>query len=292
MTAKDTENFEEQGIRVFADAHVHIHDCFDFQDFFTAAARNFTSISSNGLSTPSNRYVLCLTETSRANKFKELSKQADQKSNSISRSQAVWRFERGANNVCLRASHPNFDEIEIVAGRQIVTAEKLEILALGTIERIEDGLAASNVITAVVDCGAIPVLPWGFGKWLGSRRRAVEDLIDEFADGTLYLGDNSGRPALMSDPAQFELARRLGIRILPGSDPLPFASECNKAGSFGFYTDVVPSLDGIWTDVRNMLQQGEGTLQSYGSLESPVRFVRNQVAMQYVMRISNRRRAG
>jgi hypothetical protein len=107
----------------------------------------------------------------------------------------------------------------------------------------------------------------------------------------LYLGDNSGRPVFMADPAEFALARRLGIGILPGSDPLPFASECIKVGSFGFYTDVVPHLDCIWPYVRNMLQQGEGTLHSYGSLESPLRFVRNQVAMQYVTRISNRWRA-
>jgi hypothetical protein len=291
MTSRDSEIRKEQGIRVFVDAHVHIHDCFGHQEFFTAAARNFAFLSSNGLSAQSHRYVLCLTETNKAYKFEELSRQADEASEVVRTNETAWGFKRGADNVCLGAIHPVLGEIEIVAGRQIVTAEKLEILALGTIERIKDGLVASDVVTAIVNSGAIPVLPWGFGKWLGSRRRAVEGLIDEFGDGTLYLGDNSGRPVFMADPAEFALARRLGIGILPGSDPLPFASECIKVGSFGFYTDVVPHLDCIWPYVRNMLQQGEGTLHSYGSLESPLRFVRNQVAMQYVTRISNRWRA-
>ena len=98
-------------------------------------------------------------------------------------------------------------------------------------------------------------------------------------------------PMILADPAEFAYATSLGIRILPGSDPLPFASEYNRVGSFGFYADVVPNLDGVWTGLRNMLQQGDGVLHSYGSLESPLRFVRNQIAMQYVTRVSNRRRA-
>ncbi len=47
------------------------------------------------------------------------------------------------------------------------------------------------------------------------------------------LGDNSGRPALSVVPRLFKLAARLGIPILPGSDPLPFPGEERKIGRYG-----------------------------------------------------------
>ena len=291
MTSKDSEIRKEQGIRVFVDAHVHIHDCFGLQEFFDAAARNFAFLSSNAASTTFHRYVLCLTETNRANKFEELSRQADDNSEDMRTDESIWSFKHGGSHTCLIAGHPVLGQIEIVAGRQIVTKEKLEILALGLVETLEDGLAASDVVKLVIKSGAIPVLPWGFGKWLGRRRRAVRNLIDEFGDGRLYLGDNSGRPAFMADLAEFALARRLGMRVLPGTDPLPFTSECDKAGSFGFYVDGVADSEDVWTGLRSMLQQGNGDLHYYGSLESPLRFLRNQVAMQYVTRVANRREA-
>jgi hypothetical protein len=155
MTSRDSEIHKEQGIRVFVDAHVHLHDCFEVQEFFTAAARNFALASSNTLSTTFHRYVLCLTETNRADKFEELSRQADEDSKAVGTKETVWSFKRGADNVCLSASHPVLGKIEIVAGRQIVTAEKLEILALGMFEKLEDGQAASDVVTSVISSGAV-----------------------------------------------------------------------------------------------------------------------------------------
>jgi hypothetical protein len=192
---------------------------------------------------------------------------------------------------CLFASHPTKKSIALIAGRQIVTAERLEILGLGLLECPQDGQPISDVVKIVLDRGAIPVLPWGFGKWLGARRRVVNETMSVFSGGSLYLGDNSGRPGILPTPPEFALANSLGMKILPGTDPLPFSSECDRAGSFGFYVDALGDRDRLWTGLRSLLRNGEGHLSSYGSLESPFRFVRNQVAMQYVTRISNRRKA-
>lgn len=291
MTPIEPDKNNSLSTRVFVDAHVHIHDCFGLQDFFDAAARNFANHSLNAIPAARHKYVLCLTETYHADKFGELASQADDNSAGIRTTDAVWSIRWGGGEECLIAGHPVLGEIEIVAGRQIVTAEKLEILALGFVGKWEDGLPASDVVKSVVSSGAIPVLPWGFGKWLGSRRRAVESLIDEFGDGSLYLGDNSGRPALMADPAEFALARRLGMRVLPGSDPLPFSFEYDRAGSFGFYVDNFVDRESVWTGLRAILRNGESSLHSYGALESPFRFMRNQIAIQYVTRIGKRRKA-
>ena len=273
--------------RMFVDAHVHIHDCFDFQDFLGAAARNFSFHASLLETKMDSRFVLCLTETCGTSKFGELTRQIDDPGPHAER----WTIQKSGEENCLVASHPSQGSIAIVAGRQIVTAERLEILGLGLLASPEDGQPISDVIKFVADCGAIPVLPWGFGKWMGGRRHVVRELIDKFGDGSLYLGDNSGRPRIMPTPAEFALAEKAGMKKLPGSDPLPFASEYDRAGSFGFYVDDVAIQDGIWARLRDILQAAESDVHDYGTLESPLRFLRNQIAMQYVTRVANRRKA-
>lgn len=52
-----------------------------------------------------------------------------------------------------------------MAGRQIVTAEKLEVLALGTDLDIDDGRPIREVLSLVTENGGLPVIPWGAGKW-------------------------------------------------------------------------------------------------------------------------------
>lgn len=284
MNPNSPEGRAEVGVRVFVDAHVHIHPCFDIQKLFDAAARNFMQQASRLDDQYHPEFVLCLTETSGVDTFGNLVQSACQ---SVS-SKTQWIFKRNSNNSTVVAHHEEFGSIHVVAGRQIVTKEKLEVLALGLDALPEDGLPIGQVVSEVTNQGAIPVIPWGFGKWLASRRRVVEKIIEQFSDGVLYLGDNSGRPAFMPTPPEFQRAREIGMRILPGTDPLPFGTEFDRAGSFGFYVDGVKNNDCIWTELRTMLQRGEGDLHQYGSLESPLRFVRNQVAMQYLTRVKNR----
>jgi len=268
---------------VFVDAHVHIHDCFDIDRFLDAAAMNLhTHVP--GESSRAPRFVLCLTETRGANKFADLLGRAGSPADG-------WQVRPGGSSRSLIATHSRLGEIEVVAGRQIVTAEKLEVLALGTRHEWDDGLPAETVIRSVLEAGAIPVLPWGFGKWLGRRRRVIESLIEKFDDGSVYLGDNGGRSAVLPTPPEFALAQARGIQVLPGSDPLPFESEYSRAGSFGFQVDGLPVKDGVWPILCAMLQRDEAKLKPFGRLESPIRFARNQIAMQYRTRFASRKRA-
>ena len=273
------------------DAHVHIHDCFDVQRFFDAAAANFLASAGRVSSKVPARYMLCLTETRSADRFTGLARQAATVQPAAGQPEAAWSFVPTADECCLVARHPVHGEIVVVAGRQIVTMERLEILGLGTVGTWEDGLAASEVIDSVLADGAIPVLPWGFGKWFGRRREVVASLIEDYGDGSLFLGDNSGRPAMMPEPPEFAIAKKSGMRVLPGTDPLPFKSEVDKAGSFGFFIDGVEDRESIWSSVRGLVRQRDIELHNFGSLETPLRFVRNQIAMQYLTRLASRRTA-
>lgn len=287
MNAQHPEKKEKNQVRLFVDAHVHIHDCFEVEDFLDATAANFShhaKMAGNGVN---SRYILCLTESSGINRFAALRSTHS----GLESSDSLWTCRPGVERECVIANHPDRGEIIVVAGRQIVTAERLEVLGLGLLDEVEDGLPISEVVRLVANREAIPVVPWGFGKWLGARRQVINSLLESVGKSLFYLGDNSGRPGMISAPSEFLRAARLGIRILPGSDPLPFASEIDRAGSFGFYVDGVGDSERVWTELRTMLQDGTGDLHQYGSLESPIRFVRNQVAMQYLNRFLSKRNA-
>ena len=217
-----------QGV-VFADAHVHIHDCFDESRFLDAAARNFLNqarIRTSG----GAAFVIFLTESAGADKFGTFAKRAKNESRTNRSGGEAWDFSFTDDERCLVARRSRGCELEIVAGRQIVTAERLEVLALGTLQKWKDGLPIGAVIESIREVGAIPVLPWGFGKWLGQRGRVIGSLMEEFGNGSVYLGDNGGRPRIIPDPQQFEIADQRGIRILPGSDPLPFLRNTTGPG--------------------------------------------------------------
>lgn len=277
MNAVHTDNGGFASGLLLVDAHVHVHDCFDLERFLDSAAGNFAGVASGLGAGAGYRAVLCLTETRRANKFAELVARAED-------SGSGWNVIAGSEPVSVTVEHPELGSMHIVAGRQIVTAERLEVLALGYADCPEDGDPMADVIDSVTAADALAVLPWGFGKWLGGRGRFLRSLIGEKHGRALFLGDNSGRPAGFREPAEFDLARGLGMRVLPGTDPLPFASECERAGSFGFMCRGTISDDRPWSDLRGLLLRPDVALDPYGRLESPLRFMRNQVAMQYYVR--------
>jgi hypothetical protein len=168
----------------------------------------------------------------------------------------------------------------LVAGRQIVTAERLEVLALGFEGFIPDGGSIRQVLERVRAAAAVPVIPWGFGKWWGERGRVVSALLKDHEALGFCLGDNSGRTTILGRPAHFEEAGRLGIPILPGTDPLPFPTEFGRAGRFGLVarTPIDPVRPAA--EAKRVLTGRLSGTTPYGRLETPLRFVRNQIAMQ------------
>jgi hypothetical protein len=132
----------------------------------------------------------------------------------------------------------------------------------------------------VKECGAVPVIPWGFGKWMGTRGKIVRDLLELARKTDIFLGDNGGRPAFLPRPVHFNSAESLGIRILPGSDPLPFSSEYWRPGSFGFLVEGAMNHEHPGKDLGYILLDPNTLPKPYGKLENPYRFFRNQIAMQ------------
>ncbi|MEM7710253.1 MAG: hypothetical protein AAF264_05775 [Pseudomonadota bacterium] len=118
----------------------------------------------------------------------------------------------------------------LIAGRQIVTREGIEVLALATTGRHADGRSVDTVLLDLRASGTPSVLPWGLGKWLGERGRRVASLIEADRDHPL-LGDNAGRPPGWPDRNLF---RETGPVVIPGTDPLPLPGSETQIGCYGF----------------------------------------------------------
>jgi hypothetical protein len=168
----------------------------------------------------------------------------------------------------------------IVAGRQVACREGLEVLVLGTRRRFTDGLPIREVLAETESLGVPRVIPWGAGKWLFRRGRLLNELVREFHGPTLFLGDEGGRPVFWGYPAHFGAAARLGVRDLPGTDPLPFPHDVNKVGRMGFRLELDLDPARPAASLMSALASQGAPLTRFAVLESPLRFVRNQIGMQ------------
>jgi hypothetical protein len=253
------------------DAHVHCHAGVPAEAFLDHAARNFAAgAAALGLA-PAAAWLL-FTEMAADHAFDALAERP---------SVGGWRIRRTAEPVTLVAEGPAAFPILLVAGRQIVTREGLEVLAIGTRGPFADGLDLAATIAAVKAADGLAILPWGFGKWWGRRGRILAEALDRATPGTLFLGDNAGRPALASPPAVFAAARAKSIPVLPGSDPLPLAAEAvDSAGRYGFVLEAVVDGDRPAAGLKERLLALREQPRSFGRRQSLLPFVHRQVAMQ------------
>lgn len=256
---------------VLVDSHVHLHDCFGAPAFLEMAAANFAAAArALGLeSTPAG--CLMLTESQGVDHFASLALGTA--------STGAWRVSATDEPVSLIAEKADVAPIVLIAGRQIVCREGLEVLGLGTRAAFTDGEPMREVLQRVVAEQALAVLPWGVGKWHGARGRLVADLIAA-SPVPLYVGDNGGRLSLAPAPKLFAAARRAGIQVLPGSDPLPFEAQLAKVAGYGFVADVALDQHHPFAALRSTIDRHDGALRPFGRLETVAGFIRSQVAMQ------------
>lgn len=138
---------------------------------------------------------------------------------------------------CLQVSIDGAEAMYLFAGRQLVTAERVEILALMVTKPIDDGLSATETVSAVLEASGLPVVAWAPGKWFFSRFAVVESLLDSFSPGQLLLGDSTLRPTIWPEPVLMKKARSAGFNVVAGSDPLPFAGEEAYMGQYALALD-------------------------------------------------------
>ena len=275
MVSNDLQRLGEQSAtKLLVDGHVHFHECFTWIAFLGAAARNFGRARSILGLTAGSPACLMFTESAGANHYRMLTQRPTQAS------LRGWRVETSDDGRSVQLTDPGDATIIVIPGRQIVTAERLEVLALGCIDELPDGRPIREIVRAVADRDAIAVIPWGFGKWLGRRGRIVRDLIER-KEVPFFLGDNGGRARIMSRPSLFGHAERLGTPVLGGSDPLPLAGQAERVGSYGFVLDAWRETSRPAPAISTRIQALKQSPSPFGELSSAASMLRSQVGLQW-----------
>jgi hypothetical protein len=264
---------DDSKMALLVDAHVHIYDCFDLDALFDAADRNFTRAAQRlGLDGAPREGMLLLTETVNDHAFDAMA--------AGKLKPKRWRVATTAEPAVLKVTLEGRPPLWMVAGRQIATREDLEVLALGTTARFPDGEPISTSLAASDQSAAMTALPWGFGKWWGQRGGIIERLMTAPRKRPLYGGDNGGRLAWSTRPRLLRLGERVGVKILPGTDPLPFAGQEVRVGGFGMMIPGWKSSDRPLQQLVASLADAPASPVEFGGLTGVSAFVRLQFAMQ------------
>ncbi len=258
---------------MLVDAHVHIHRCFDTATLLERAADNFRSAALPSDAKPQLTGALLLAEAASVDRFQELEGVVGEPSLN------GWEVRSTSDGEALTVTRGE-DRLLVVAGFQVTTAERLEILALATRSRIADGLPWLETIGRVNETGAVTVLAWGFGKWWFHRGELVRDAMESGKLNGILLGDNGGRPRLGSQPALFALAERAGVNILAGSDPLPFGHEIDRVGSYGSIVEGKLDMQTPARSLKRLLVEAGVAPKTFGRLQGLPGFLGGQARLR------------
>lgn len=190
-----------------------------------------------------------------------------------------WTLQPTEEAECILA-HSARHRLAIIAGRQVQTAERVEVLALGTVAVLVDGNSLRETIAAVHSAEALAVLPWGFGKWWGRRGRLVQEHLNALDGPRVFLGDNGGRTPTPFEPSLLRIARASRIPILPGSDPLPLPHEVGRVGSFGLMVELARSDSGVARALKATINGLTEQPVTYGRLSPWRRALRTQLGLK------------
>ncbi len=272
---------------IYVDAHVHIYSCFDLNVFFDAAHANFRRQAAKQDPDRPFTAVLFLTDWAQQRWFQHFALCAR---NAGGNAPGIdgWTFHPTAEKNSLLVRHPSGKELVLIAGRKIITSEVLEILALFAMSPFQDGVPFKSVLRIIEETGGLAVLPWAPGKWMGKRGALIKKLLEGTTEPRYFLCDNANRPVFWRRPALLSLGESKGLGILSGSDPLHFASEVRRAGNAGFRLEGSLDPQRPAHCLKQMLLNRRGPFRLYGSLETPWRFFRNQLAMQALKRLRRR----
>lgn len=201
------------------DTHLHLYPCFDLPLAFNQFLDNTARLGG----TQTSR-VACLAERFDCNYYQSIAA-GDIRLDGFTTDKVL------EDEVTLTRERDKLS-LSLLPGRQIISREKIEILALGCPQSLEDGQPALDVIYQIIQLGHVPVLPWSPGKWFGARGELIKRLISELGAGDFLIGDTPLRPYGWAIPRLMKLAKQKGFSVVAGSDPLPFSGEEHWLGAY------------------------------------------------------------
>ena len=142
-------------MRILADTHVHLYAAYDFGACFRRA---FAALRARAGGTEGDwRGALCLAERAGETLFAALR----------AGRAAIPGFRVAATDdpAAVTVVAPDHARLAVIAGRQIVSRERIEVLALGADAAVADGAPLDATLAAVRAAGALPVIAGAPGQW-------------------------------------------------------------------------------------------------------------------------------
>lgn len=263
--------------RVAVDFHLHFYRNYDENLFWPALCANLDrgAASLAPAAGPLERVAL-LTEAAGCDMF---SLWAARTGPGVS----AYEFKPTAEPQALALCQNGERRLLVIQGRQIVTGERLEVLTAGTAPAIADGRPLPEVVDELTAAGALAIIPWGAGKWLGRRGRLVRETTARLDAPTFFLADNPARPWFWPAPRLFRSLNERGRAVLRGSDPLPIGGEEKRAGAFASLLGGDFDPDRPLASLTAMLVAG-GTVQAMGRQDGLAYFFRRQSRLRFCKR--------
>ncbi len=257
---------------IVVDGHAHIYPHFPLNKAFAEAFHNLTELVPED-SIP----VIFLADPKGVKVFDALKKLADQR---VAFTQAPGWFVRSTlESVSVVLNGPRQETLVVIQGQQLVSSEGIEVLAIGSKEKVSDGQPIKSVLELAKMTRTFLILPWGLGKWFGGRGQVIDDIMEEYNSVEISLGDNSARPCFWSE-TRFKVASQRGMRVLAGSDPLPLEGAESHLGSFGFAINRELDLSAPWRQLNNLLRDLSVDVKTVGrQMRLGQNFI-NQVALR------------
>jgi hypothetical protein len=259
------------------DAHVHLYDCYDLSRLLSAAKRNFKLHVPQSY-TADTACILLL--TMRADQDWPGFFSLESGKTSWGKEVEGWQFHGTEEPESIIAEDESGCRITLIAGRQIVSGEGLEVLSLLSMKPYEEGKPVMELLTDIGHDNGVAVLPWAFGKWLGKRGRIIQELQENRGEKKLFFGDNGGRPWCIPQSSVLKREQKQHRCVVSGSDPLPISGEELRVGSFG--GSIVETVDWLQPaqQLRTLLLNPDTDLLPFGHPAAVAGFVRNQLKLR------------
>ncbi|MDH3376357.1 MAG: hypothetical protein OEQ39_05240 [Gammaproteobacteria bacterium] len=244
-------------MKFIIDSHIHVYPCYDLERAFSTLLSRMDGVAPDAVN------VACLTERYDCDFFDELSADSTPLDDRFS-------VRDDPNETCLWIQRKDGGgSVALLPGRQVVSSENIEVIALAHRQRIADGLPAAQIVETVLKNDGVPMLSWSPGKWWFGRGNVVTSLLDRFSPAHMVIGDTGLRPLGWGTPWLMRKARNRGFRVLAGSDPLPVIGEERYFGTYMTAAETATASASPTALIHSIVRDSSVSLSVRGSRPMP-----------------------
>lgn len=243
------------------DAHVHIYPCFQADAALRRGYDNLKAAATlvRGVEPAKIRYVIALAERGDCYWYRSVLRSGGLKFQDCT-------IVPGVDGRLLEVRFTNGASLSVLPGRQVSSEERLEWICFGVDADLPERAPWRDLLHIMRSQGGIPTLNWAPGKWMGARRRIVEEVLGE-CHQEIMMCDTTLRPCGWGTPVLMRRGAHQGVAIVRGSDALPNPGEEKLIGTYGslleWNQEQELSPASLWECVRN------GSVRVVGRRSSP-----------------------